>query len=519
MNHTYKTIFIGILSIILFPLSSLTAQITIVEEKYEKKNEPLSFKYLPNSERFVIFKGKTVSTIGIVTPTVPVVTTSAYSYDKNGNKLTLFENEQFINCTFSGTENSFKANDASKSISKGDYKYFLNNTSRLIKRDLLDNIDSNYFGRFNLNNVLEVNNRLTKQSSFYLFPASFNDFYDFGFINQDRKREEKIDLEKDDLYLETIEIKTNIKKKIKLEKPDLTLLKGDALSNSKEKIKFVCRLNGNNNFDLITKSLSSDSQTTILYKTTYDFEGKKLRVVPFTLKLADNYFILSNNNGGPIHKETTNNIESYMNRSSWITLDILSINNYYEDRKNGDIYVYGLFSNKVSKNKIDPKGFYIFKFDKDGNKIWESVNNIDDKDFFEKIHSSGKLQVSLLEYNKNLIFSVSVDDFTEFSNSALIDKSTGNVLKTTKIEYNNFTANARNRAFISNTYRTKDLKNKSLSQISFVALDINPNVLKYLKSIPSKGNRIYFETVFSDQGIWLVETDNKEYYKVSLFKE
>lgn len=42
--------------------------------------------------------------------------------------------------------------------------------------------------------------------------------------------------------------------------------------------------------------------------------------------------------------------------------------------------------------------------------------------------------------------------------------------------------------------------------------------MDYLKSIPEKGDRLYFQTLYSTEGIRLLETDNKKYYKVLLFK-
>lgn len=39
-----------LLSISLFSSVFLSAQTVIVEEKYEKKNEPVSYRYLPNSK-------------------------------------------------------------------------------------------------------------------------------------------------------------------------------------------------------------------------------------------------------------------------------------------------------------------------------------------------------------------------------------------------------------------------------------------------------------------------------------
>lgn len=518
-------------------LSSIytNAQTTIVEEKYEKKNEPVSFKYLPNSKKFIVFKGESISM------TLSYVITNALSFDISGKKSTLFENENFVSCTFSNTENSFKAYDATKKSSE-NYKYFLNSTSQFLTNDeALKDVNFNYFGRYDSNNVLVAikfirptipglttfmgsNTRISRMPN-EPFSASFNDFYDFGFTNQ--KGKDKIDFEKDDIYLERVEIKTKNKNRIKLEKPDLSLLIGDSFVKSDSETTFNCKLNGNKNFDLITKSVSNDSKTTILYKTTYDFEGKKLKVIPLTLHLDNNFFIASDNNGGPKLYHSSPSYQTNYNSASVIqdvsvSLDVLSINNYYEDRSNGDIYVYGIYSNKASKNinsHCYPNGFYIFKFDKDGNKIWESINNIVDKEYFQKIRNPELLQVDLLEYNNNLIFSVSVNAFTEFSNATIVDKLTGGISKISFIEYNNNASKGKNKAFVSNTYVGKDLKNKVFSQRGFVAMSLNPNLLKYIKSISDDGNRLYFETIFSDQGIWLVETDNEEYYKVTLFKE
>ncbi|WP_100432843.1 hypothetical protein [Flavobacterium sp. 1] len=60
---------------------------------------------------------------------------------------------------------------------------------------------------------------------------------------------------------------------------------------------------------------------------------------------------------------------------------------------------------------------------------------------------------------------------------------------------------------------------KVFAPLSFVDIDLDPKLLAYLKNIPQKSDRIYFQTIFSNEGIWLVETDNEKYYKVLLFKE
>ncbi|OXA79387.1 hypothetical protein B0A65_10555 [Flavobacterium frigidimaris] len=489
----------------------MSAQTVIVDEKFEDENEPVTFQYLPNSKKFVVYKG-----FGI-TMTLSYIVTNAMSFDVDGKKTILFDKEKLVSPTFSVTENTYKAYDATKFSMKANYKFFQNNTSHIVSHDALDNLNTSYFGRYDYDNVLCA---VTSRWPNLPFDASFNDTYDFGFTNQ--KQKDKIDFEKDDIYLETVEIKTNARKRIKLDKPDLSLLKGDSFAEQDPKTSFNCKLNGNENFDIITKSVSSDFQTTIIYKTTYDFQGKKIKELPLTLKLKDNFFVTSDNSGGPKDFNTTPANPGNPFTTVTVTLGTLSVNHYFEDRKSGDIYVFGIFSEKATKEiggGANPKGFYVFKFDKDGKKLWESLNKIESKDFFERIHQTSLLQVNLLEYKNDLIFTLSVNSFTEFSNSAIVNKETGTISKINFIEYNNNTSNLKSKAFVNNSYVSDDFKNKVFSQMTFVAMIANPTLLNYVKGVSKEGKKLYYDTVFSDQGIWLVQTDNKESYKVLLFKD
>ncbi|GEM_PF-1305106 len=492
-------------SIALFSSVYLSAQTVIVEEKYEKKNEPTGYRYLPNSKKLVIFKGETAP-VGILDgETIFFVTKSAYSFDEKGSKSALFENEKLGNCTFSVTENSFKAYGGDKISTRSDLKYYLNNVyNGSIKKDDIKKINNNYFGAVNSNNQFKQRLGESLGSLFFYstFYNSFNDFYDLGFTNQ--KGKDKINFEKDELYLEVFDLKANQKNRVKLDTPKLDLLKGNSLIESTEGVTFSCRIKTNDTFDMITKSISNDQNETAIYKTTYDMQGKRIKDTALKLNLKDNFFVLSSCGAG------------YVDNFVW---DVQAVNNYYED-SNGDIYVYGIYTNKKSKihKGFDPVGFYIFKFDKDGNKIWESINPLKDK-YFEDVCCGLSFKLNLFEYNGKLLFTNSVNEATEFSNYAVVDKTSGTVLKMNRVDYNNTTSFARTRAFINNTYDKRDLKNKAFSPVSFVAMDLSPTMDSYLKTIPSKGNAVYFETIFSNQGIWLIETDNKEYYKVLLFKD
>ncbi|MES2575944.1 MAG: hypothetical protein V4572_13460 [Bacteroidota bacterium] len=479
--------------LVLFSSIYINAQTTIVEEKFEKDNEPRDFMYLPISEKIIVMKGKALSMV--VTP-FPI---NAYSYDANGKKDIISENERFMDLVYSPTGKTFRFGDAKKFKLSGkfDFNYFFEN--KLIKTLPYAAFEKNDWS-------LE-------------FEPSFNDFYEIYFSNQ--KGNNKIKLKKgDDIYVETYEIKTDIKKRFKLEKPNLSLLTGDSYIEFDGDLGFHPILNANGDLDIITKSLSTDSKTSILYKTTYDLKGNKLKNVAFKMDFQDHYFICSNNRGGAIDYTAGDANGNFQ----FAIFSSLNLNNYFEDTKTGDIYVYGVFSDVTPKHKTrkgeTASGYYIFKFDKDGNKLWESIHAIDDKNYLQKIAENGKLVVSLIEYNQNLIFSISVNDFTEFTHTNVIEKVMGKVLKTGFMEYNNNTYMGGKDFFIRPTYESKDkFKNKSFSPICFAALLVNDKYLKYIKSLPSNGNHKYFETSFSNQGIWLIETDNQVYYKITLFKD
>lgn len=483
-----------LLSITMISSVYLSAQTVIVDDKYSDNSKPVDFKYLPNSKKFVLFKWNNVKT------SLAYLATDAYLYDANGNKSILFENDKLVKCSFSPSEKTFKGNDGSKLTLNPNFKYFQNNEliQTINKDDIIGNL--NYFG------IRDINNRLYYRGSrmpFSNFCASFNDLYELGITNQNNKN--NINFEKDNIFLETFNIKTKEKKRTKLETTKLDLLKGKSYIESTEEVTFTCKVKNNDNFDLVTKSISIEQNETTVYKTTYDIQGKKIKDVALKLNLKEGFFVLSACGVGYV---------------DLFKYNIQAVNNYYEDPINDDIYVYGIYSKKRSKifKGFDAVGFYIFKFDKDGNKIWESINPLKDK-YFEDLSYGQSFNINLLEYNGNLVFTNSANEATEFSNYALVDKSSGNVLKTNRISYNRNASFEKTNAFVSNTNESKELLRKVMSPLSFVAIDLNPKLFAYLKTIPQKGDRIYFETIFSNEGIWLVETDNKEYYKVLLFKD
>jgi hypothetical protein len=168
-----------------------------------------------------------------------------------------------------------------------------------------------------------------------------------------------------------------------------------------------------------------------------------------------------------------------------------------------------------------PKGYYVYKFDKSGNKIWESINKIDDPNF-KKGQIMIKLFVDLFEYNNNLCFTIKLNGLSDFFNYNFIDKVSGKTIKNETLKFNETFADlddTNNNIYkINSTFKNdKDFKNKKFNFNSIIALNSNQNILEYIKKVKSK-NDLYFHCNFSDKGVWLYEESEDEYYKVVFFK-
>ncbi|MBP2283605.1 hypothetical protein H4V97_001923 [Flavobacterium sp. CG_23.5] len=484
----------------------MNAQTTIVEEKFEKDNTPMRYHYLTKSDKIVIEKG------GYVSMSINRRINNISSYDSNGKKEILADNFETAESTFSITENTFQLVDFTKFSGAKTYKYV---------------VDGKETPSLNFSDQRNSNHRVFR-------PQFFNDKYELGFT--DEKFKNSINFKKDQLLLDVTDIFTKNNKRISIEKPEINRLIGDGFIKADVDLGFVANIVDNEKFEIITKSISKDYKTTILYRTNYNMEGKKLNEKSFTVNLQDSFLIYSSNDGGfkgsvqglPFTFPNNPNDPSYINikrtatNSASIFMDDLSINNFCEDFKTGDVYIYGLFGIKAEElnDMNSPSGYYIFKFDKTGKKIWESINKIDDvKEFNHKFYLVG-LFSKLSMYNDNLLFQTGTDNTFDYVHYGYLDKMTGKILNKNKISYKEdkiYTFKGDYRAFLLSFYQYEGYKNKVFDYDGLVAIDTNKKVADYLKNIDSK-NKLFFNTIISDKGIWLMESDNEKYYKVTFFK-
>ncbi len=131
--------------------------------------------------------------------------------------------------------------------------------------------------------------------------------------------------------------------------------------------------------------------------------------------------------------------------------------------------------------------------------------------------------VDLMQLNNNLCFTIRVNGLKDFFNYSIISSSSGEVTKSQILEFNETFAHlddTNNNSFnINSSFKNlNELKNKKFDFNSIVAFNSNSNFADYIKKIKSR-NDLKFYSSFSSKGIWLYESDEKEYFKVTLFKE
>jgi|SRR6218665_582950 len=465
-----------ITSVILFGFAA-NAQQVIVDEKFEKGNELVGFSVYGNANKVLVQKGEPE------TPTRAEKIKNIYLYDPSGKKEIVFENEE-VKRFFRLNETAFSvdAYHVNKGYTKS-YKIYVN-------------------GKFASN--------AERWTSF------LNDKYAFDITNKKGETSE-LDLEKDELFISRREIQTGQEQKLPLEKLNTARLLGDDLyvQNAGNRgivktkaINYYMNALDNGTFHIITKAFSKDFKKAITYRTIYDMNGKIIKDAAFEVTVPNYYLnFASNANGGG---------KSYGYS--------LNINGFHEDTSNGDMYFYGLLTNDpVADVNVKSAGYYVMKFNSKGEKIWESVKAVDDKEFTANINAGRKI-CYVLERADKIVFSIGIDPEGQYLIKDFMDKSTGKSVDIKKLSFKNEAVKYDNvpffadHAFAKSEYSLKELKDKFFDTEGIYQLKLNAAYADYIKGVTSK-KEVHFRTLALKDGIWLIETDNKNYYKILYFKE
>lgn len=452
------------------------AQTIISKNVFEKNLVPLGYHFLPNANRIVFEKGIFEKD----RPSVKIIK-EIIGYDSDGFYETFAQNENLISCVFAPTEKSFIGLQYDKSENKSPQFKFV--------------IDGNSSDFFKLDNKLQY----------------FNDDAQFAIVNYNNST--KINLEKDDLFLDITDFgdRTNIK--FKLQKPDVGRLIGNKNTAYANSIAFGIRVN-EENFGIITKSISKDYKSATLYRTIYDYKGKQLKDLEYEVKLENNFLIYCNNGGGNIYTNP---------KTDETVLSDLNINNFAIDRTTSDVYVYGLFGNsaKNSSNVTnEAAGFYVYKFNKEGAKIWESIQPITNNKKFNGSQNISKINLSITIRINDVLVAISAEESDNpYLMFATLDVNTGNSQKNVSLDFKiDKTINKNISSFLKSSYNLDNVLNKFFDFQSMIAYNDNYTLKKYItEKISDK--LLFYKSFLGKQGVWLIESDNLTFYNAIFFKD
>lgn len=447
------------------------AQKVIAEVPVVNGSFPLQYVYLPNLDRLVCISGeKTNKVYGNIIHAVN-------SYDTDGFVEKIIQNDKLVNCVFSPIENAFLVAKVPNTNTYPD-------TYKLV----LDGVASKYFN-------------LTTGFRY------FNDIYGFNIVNQDNSF--AVDLQKDTLFLNVIDIFSNQTQQYKLNKPDLFRLENKITAKYTEGLNFDVRIN-ESNIGIITKAINKNYKSATLYRTRYSLTGELLDDIAYSVSVPKHFLIFSNNGGGIIAQ----------NEEGTVMSD-LTINNFVVDKATEEVYVYGLFGKEgkaANYLKNMPLGVYVFKYDKNGKLLWESVQYIVDVLGFNQAQEMDQINLSLKLRQDEAVLSVQ----SSSNSMPYVDFITLNTANGEKLQEGNSTTSKpfknKEEYFVSSNLGMDNYSNKIMDTETIVAAQLHPGLQEYLKKQNSAPVKLFYKTFFSKKGYWVIETDNARLYRVLFFR-
>lgn len=268
---------------------------------------------------------------------------------------------------------------------------------------------------------------------------------------------------------------------------------------------------------MITKKIDDNFKTCKVYLTKYNFTGKIIDEKELSIDAKDNYLLFSNNYEGQFNYDKT----SPAGKDIYKFADELFINDFEIFPKKNEIYVSGVYGDKSSKlnNKINIKGYYVYKFDLDGKLIWEKFTKINNSEVNRDLFSF-LTKTSLRYINENEIgFFIEGDRLQHFLYFSIFNKNDGNEKSSIGIEKKDKEKVVYySIQFLDGGAELKEFPNRLFDNLT-IANIYSDNIFRdYIKSVNSKKDVMFVSFNLKDFKI-LVESDNKTYYKFIKFKK
>ncbi|WP_309609444.1 hypothetical protein [Flavobacterium sp.] len=450
----------------------LNAQTTVFEKQFGDSIKEINCGYLKKSNKLIISshnKSKKASLLFI---------------DSEQNQSVILNNYEFDGFNFSTAEKAFSIFEAKNNIADR-YKYFA-----------IDNITSKEYIKKHVR--FPYLNFFTKKFQLELVNSTGNI---------------KVNLLKDDIFCKKRDINSNIEELVKVTKPNIECFANPDKPNESD-LAFQKRLIDDNSFEIVTKRILYDisNATCNLYRTQYDLEGKIINNFKYSYSLPSNLVPASTRSKSRIENEMCDFSSSlnYFNN--------MDVNEYLIDDDTQDVYIFGV--TRDSKT-LSPKGFYAVKFKKTGEMIWNRVFEIDDKKGFNNDRYLIEATIEINEYLNDNLLAFSIDGGTDdrYNNLFVIDKQTGNLVdKASKETHREGLKGALSFRRTSIFESSRLLKNRYGNVNVLLAMSFNKKINDFITQNNLKAE-VHYDAILSKKGIWLLESDNKTYFKVTLFRE
>lgn len=470
MNYNMKKILFLIPFISTFYVNSQTI---IVDESLNKQKPFFNYQYSFPTNKLILNEASGKAYL------------KTFSYDADSNKDSLQIGSKFHYFNISENGINYNTEFLESAMASPKITYYSNN--KYYEADKVKNYSNNHS----------------------LFTTFFNDQYQFRIV--DASGAPRMDFEKDAIYLEKRDYTKKITKKISLKKPNILRLKEKSLLSIKN-IGFRANLVDNDHFEIVTKSVSNDEKTATLYRTIYDLEGTIINDYSYSYTTMVGHLVRC--------KTREESMCISTNSRSFVDGPIadLGINEHYTDPLTGDVYIYGLYMDK------SPVGFYLIKFEKEGKKIWEKFYEIDDKKGFnDRTQYWENTGIYLHKFMNENTFAVAIEGNhpDKYNHFFVVNNQTGEIERKayadSKVETNKggMGLALKRHSIFANTKLTSK---RYCERNTLLAYNINEKVKKHIDGIKSK-KEVFFDTYITAKGIWLLESDNDSYYKVTLFKD
>ncbi len=288
------------------------------------------------------------------------------------------------------------------------------------------------------------------------FEVFGDEYYAFVGRKKGRKHKKKV-YSAGDLYIFSRKHADYAEKTAELEFPALQF---ENTGNKKDNntITISGKKGFGNNFYMIAYKKNNDKayQKKTFYVINFDYNGKAISNTKADV-ILDKVFFLS---------------------SGAARIDFLI------DDKNKNYYFYGTYGDKKEKNaymRAKYKGFFIIKYDVNGNVLWQKQIPINDKSFL-KAKAPTFCIIDAELYGDDIKVNIIDPDYTKKNWMFFMDKKTGDV----KSKYFYPHSRKRNGASMLRYYGSKDYRKFIFDNESFALKEFNPEFKKYLKSLPQK---------------------------------